>query len=133
MGVSVRVLFTFAICEFVEEYRQFAVTDDFDEAHHLRESPIRYHADRAEAVIALGELDRAEALVSRLEERARALPRPWILAVSARCRGLLRSARGDQDAALASLLESIAHYKRLDIPIERARALYNHCPRQCCH
>ena len=123
IAAMVRGLIAFARGEFVEADRQFAVTDDFDEAHHLRESPNRYHADRAEAVIALGELDRAEALVSRLEERARALPRPWILAVSARCRGLLRSARGDQDAALASLLESIAHHERLDMPIERARTL----------
>jgi DNA-binding CsgD family transcriptional regulator len=116
-------LVAFARGEYAEADRQFGVNDDFDEAHHLREPPNRHHADRVEAVIVLGDLDRAETLVSRLEERARALPRPWILAVSARSRGLLRSARGDQDAALASLLEAIAHHERLDMPIERARTL----------
>ncbi len=114
-------LVAFARGEYAEADRQFAINDDFDEAHHVREPPNRYHADHVEAVISLGDLDRAETLVSRLEARARALPRPWISAVSARSRGLLRSARGDQDGAVASLLEAMTHHLRLDMPLERAR------------
>ena len=51
-------------------------------------------ADHAEAVIGLGDLARAEELVQRMEQRASALPRPWISAVSARSRGLLNAATG---------------------------------------
>src|SRR5438445_5117590 len=107
----------------VEADRQFSRSDAFDEAHHVREPPNRYHADHAEAVISLGDLDRAEKLVSRLEERAKALPRLWILAISARTRGLLQSARGDQDGALASIQEAMKHHEHLDMSLENARTL----------
>ena len=116
-------LVAFAGGQYVEAVHQFAVNDAFDESHHIREPPNRYHADEAEAVISLGLLDRAEALVSRLEERARSLPRPWVLAVSTRTRGLLKSARGDQDGALASIQQALIHHERLDMPLERARTL----------
>jgi DNA-binding CsgD family transcriptional regulator len=116
-------LVAFARGEYAEADRQFALNDAFDASHHLREPPNRYHADRAEALILLGDLDRAETLIARLEERARALPRPWVLAVSARSRGLLQSARGDQDGAVSSLQEAIKHHERLNMPLERARTL----------
>jgi DNA-binding CsgD family transcriptional regulator len=116
-------LVAFTRGEYAEADRQFALNDAFDASHHLREPPNRHHADRAEAVIALGDLDRAEALIARLEERARVLPRPWLLAVSARSRGLVQSARGDQDGALSSLQKAINHHEHLDMPLERARTL----------
>jgi DNA-binding CsgD family transcriptional regulator len=100
---------------------QFSRIDAVDASYHVRESPNRFHADHAEAVIALGDLDRAEAMVSRMEARAAALPRPWILSVSARCRGILQSARGDQDGALASLQSAMRHHEQLAMPVERAR------------
>jgi DNA-binding CsgD family transcriptional regulator len=71
----------------------------------------------------MGDLDRAERLVARLEERAKELPRPWVLAVSARCRGLLQSARGDQDGAIVSMQLAMTHHEHLDMPLERARTL----------
>ncbi len=114
-------LVAFARSDYKEADRRFALNDDFDASHHLREPPNRYHADHAEAVISLGDLDRAETLVLQLEERARAVPRPWVLAVSARSRGLIQSARGDQDGALESMLSAIKHHERLDMPMERAR------------
>jgi DNA-binding CsgD family transcriptional regulator len=116
-------LVAFARGEYAEADRQFALNDAFDATHHLREPPNRYHADRAEAVISLGDLDRAETLISRLEERAKELPRPWVLAVSARCRGLLQSARGDQDGAIESMQLAMTHHEHLDMPLERARTL----------
>jgi DNA-binding NarL/FixJ family response regulator/predicted negative regulator of RcsB-dependent stress response len=106
-----------------EADRQFSRSDAFDEAHHVREPPNRFHADHAEAVIMLGDLDRAEELVTRMETRARATPRPWINGVSARSRGLLMSARGDQDGALAAVEQAIKHQEHLDMPYERARTL----------
>ena len=68
--------------------------------HNREPATNRFHADHAEAVIGLGDLAWAEVLVQRMEVRASALPRPWINAVSARCRGLLHAAAGDLDAAL---------------------------------
>lgn len=49
-------------------------------------------ADTLEVLIAVGELDEAEALLVPWEERSRALDRAWALAVLARCRGLLLAA-----------------------------------------
>jgi DNA-binding CsgD family transcriptional regulator len=83
----------------------------------------RFQPDHAEAVIATGDLDRAAALVERLEERAATLPRPWILSTAARCRGLLRAGRGDLDGAEAALREALGHHERLDMPFELARTL----------
>ncbi|HYM95975.1 MAG TPA: LuxR C-terminal-related transcriptional regulator, partial [Candidatus Sulfotelmatobacter sp.] len=109
--------------DYAEADRQFSIKDEVNNSLHVREPPDRFHADHAEAVIALGDLDRAEELIRRMEARALAIPRPWILAVSARTRGLLRSARGDQDGALASMQEAVGHHAGLDMPLERARTL----------
>src|SRR5438132_5333541 len=116
-------LVAFGRGDYAEAALQFAVNDAFDESHNIREPPNRYHADEAEAVISLGDLDRAEKLVSPLEERARALPRPWVRAVSSRCRGLLQSARGDQEVALVSMQEALKRHQALAMPFERARTL----------
>ena len=55
--------------------------------------------DEIEALVELGNLDRAEPLVRWLEERSAALDRPWARAAAGRCRGLLHAARGDIDGA----------------------------------
>ncbi|MGE5133788.1 MAG: AAA family ATPase [Gemmatimonadota bacterium] len=110
--------------DLAEADRQLSRADEITQAIHAREpAGDRYHADHAEAVIGLGDLARAATLVSRLEARARALPRPWILAVSARCRGLLNAARGDLDGALASYEQALAAHQGLDMPVEHGRTL----------
>ena len=83
----------------------------------------RFHPDHVEAVIALGELDRAENLVGRLEARGQVFPRPWTLAIAARCRGLLLAARGDVAEAAAALDRALAEHERLPMPFELARTL----------
>jgi DNA-binding CsgD family transcriptional regulator len=90
--------------------------------------PARYriHGDLAEAVIALGDLERAASLLESLEERSRVFPRPWILAVTARCRSLLLAARGQLDAALEMSTEALGHHDRLAMPFERARSQLVH-------
>jgi DNA-binding CsgD family transcriptional regulator/DNA polymerase III delta prime subunit len=123
LAAMVLGLVAFSRGDHAEADRQFSAIQAVDASHHLREPPNRFHADHAEAVISLGDLDRAEALVSTLEARAKALPRPWVLAASARSRGLLRSARGDQDGALLSMQAAMNHHERLDMPFERARTL----------
>ena len=107
-----------------EADRQLALADAADEALHVREpASERFQADHAEAVVALGDLERAERLVQRLELRAERLPRPWICAVAARSRGLLASARGDLDDALSALEAALAHHDKLQMPLERGRTL----------
>ena len=76
-----------------------------------------------EALVELGELDRAEPLLQWFEGRAAALDRPWARAAASRCRALIRAARGDGDGATAALADAIRHHDRTSLPFERARTL----------
>jgi DNA-binding CsgD family transcriptional regulator len=77
--------------------------------------------DYIEALVRLGELAEAEAMLAPVEERARRLDRIWALAASARCRALLMSARGDYPAASAALRQAFDAHERLEMPLELAR------------
>jgi DNA-binding NarL/FixJ family response regulator len=77
--------------------------------------------DEIEALIALGELDQAEAVLGRLEGQARARDRALALAGAARCRGLLAAARGDLDRALEAVEEAVEHHRRVPQPFDLAR------------
>lgn len=79
--------------------------------------------DHVEALVALGELDRAHALVGRLDEAARIAPTPWVLAVGARCTALVTAAGGDLETAAAALERALDEHERLPMPFERARTL----------
>jgi DNA-binding CsgD family transcriptional regulator len=104
--------------------RQLTRADQINDLVHNREpANQRFQADHAEAVLGLGDAERGEQLVARLEARAAALPRPWITAVSARCRGLLHAARGDLDGALASYERALTGHADLDMPAELGRTL----------
>ena len=48
--------------------------------------------DQVEAALALGDVERAAAVVERLDEAARVAPTPWVLAVGARSAALLAAA-----------------------------------------
>jgi ATP/maltotriose-dependent transcriptional regulator MalT len=107
-----------------EADEQLSRADESEEAlHHREPATARFHADHAEAVTGLGDLARADRLVQRMEARARAVPRPWIEAVSARCRGLLNAACGDLDGALADYERALAAHQTLDMPAEHGRTL----------
>ena len=84
---------------------------------------MRFVFDDIEALIALGRLDEAEPLLDLVEGRARRLDRASAVAAAARCRGLLEAARGDTDAALASLQGALAEHERVSMPFEEARTL----------
>ena len=79
--------------------------------------------DRVEAVVGIGDLDRAAGIVEALEQAARVAPTPWTLVMAARGRGLLQAARGDLDAAVDSCEQALAAHERLPMPFERARTL----------
>ncbi|HEX6256528.1 MAG TPA: helix-turn-helix transcriptional regulator [Euzebyales bacterium] len=83
--------------------------------------PAFFLPDALEALIALGELGRADVLTTALEQRAHALDRTWALATGGRCRALLHAARGDLDAARTAADRAAAAHERIDMPFERAR------------
>jgi DNA-binding CsgD family transcriptional regulator/Tfp pilus assembly protein PilF len=79
--------------------------------------------DWVEALVAAGDLERAEAAAARLEEQGRRLRRGLALAGAARCRGLVAASRGELDAADAAFERALAEHERLPFPFERARTL----------
>ena len=79
--------------------------------------------DHIEALIALGELGRAEFLIDLLDQRGRVLDRAWALATAGRCHGLLLAARGDLPAALESLAHALTQHQRMSMPLELGRTL----------
>ena len=83
----------------------------------------RFHANHVEAVIGLGDLDRAERLLGRFEGWGRATGRAWTLATAARCRSLLLAARGDMEDAVQALEEAMRHHQDLAMPFEFGRTL----------
>ena len=83
----------------------------------------RVDGDAIEAALAVGDVDRAQGLLVRFEERAARSRIPWSLAVSARCRGLVLAAQGELDAAAEALERALAEHARCPMPFERARTL----------
>jgi DNA-binding CsgD family transcriptional regulator len=86
----------------------------------------RVDGDAIEAVVAVGDLDRAESLTVRFEERAARSGIPWSLAVSARCRGVLLAAQGELEGAAGALARALTEHERCAMPFERARTLLIH-------
>jgi DNA-binding CsgD family transcriptional regulator len=83
----------------------------------------RVEADRIEAAVGVDDIARAERLTTRLERQAERSQIPWGLAAAARCSGILASARGDAEGAVAALARALAAHERCPVPFERARTL----------
>jgi len=79
--------------------------------------------DLLDALVAVGELDEAEAIAVTTEKRARALDRAWALALCARTRAMVAAARGDVTSAWAAFDDALAHHARTDDPFQHARTL----------
>jgi DNA-binding CsgD family transcriptional regulator len=79
--------------------------------------------DEIEAIIALGDLERAEDLIGWMEEVGAATKRAWTQATSARCRGLQRAAHGQIEEAVGALEDALSHHQRISMPFEQARTL----------
>ena len=79
--------------------------------------------DEIEALVALGDLARADDLTAWMEEVAGATQRAWTLATGARSRALIQAARNDLAAADATLERSLAAHGRLPMPFELGRTL----------
>jgi DNA-binding CsgD family transcriptional regulator len=79
--------------------------------------------DAAEALVAVGRIDEAQALVDQLLENGRRLDRAWALALGSRCEALLLAARGDVPAALDAVDRALQQHERLPHPLELGRTL----------
>ena len=79
--------------------------------------------DEIEALIALGQFERASPLIDLLARQGAQFDRPWALAAAARCRGALAAACGDYRTAVLSFEEALAENQRANMPFERARIL----------
>src|SRR5260370_41268568 len=80
-------------------------------------------AEAIEALVALGQFDRAGRLTAMLEQAARRLHRGWALAQAERCRALLLAARGDLAAAAEAAGAALRRAERLELRLELARTL----------
>jgi DNA-binding CsgD family transcriptional regulator len=77
-----------------------------------------------EALVEIGDLEEAVAVLARLEDLAGRQEHPWGLATARRCRGVLGLAgRRYEDAAEAALAGAADEYGRLGLRLERGRAL----------
>jgi DNA-binding CsgD family transcriptional regulator len=76
-----------------------------------------------EALVAVGDLEAAAALLGALQDRAGRTDSAWERAVRARCNGLFRSAQGDYEGAFAAFDEALLEHTRLKVPFDRARTL----------
>jgi DNA-binding CsgD family transcriptional regulator len=80
-------------------------------------------ADELEALVALGQTDRAVELTGWLEDRSHSINRPTGLAVAARSRGLIRAAQGDSAAANEDFEQALGQHARRPCEYELARTL----------
>jgi DNA-binding CsgD family transcriptional regulator len=79
--------------------------------------------DEVEALVRLGELERARAYLEPFARQARARYRSWAVAVAERCHGLLLAARGEAGPALAALERALAAHELTEMAFDRARTL----------
>ena len=85
---------------------------------------LRFLPDEIEALVALGELDRADALLVGYEADAIRLQRPWARLAAARCRALHTAATGDSIRAVDALRVALDEHASAAQPFERARAMF---------
>ena len=74
-----------------------------------------------EALVAAGDLERAQSVLERLEEHAHAMAVPSADAAAARCRAMVLLQHGDLAAARAAIEDALAAHAHLREPFELAR------------
>jgi DNA-binding CsgD family transcriptional regulator len=82
----------------------------------------RFHGDLLEALVALGELERAEDLADQMDAAARPANRRRAVALVAYGRGLVHAARGESEAAVGELTRAVEALTALGMPFEAARS-----------
>jgi DNA-binding NarL/FixJ family response regulator len=82
-----------------------------------------YLATAIEALASIGDLDHSAELLMALEDRAGRIDSSRERATRARCRGLLCSAQGDYDGAVAAFDEALREHELLTSPFDSGRTL----------
>jgi DNA-binding CsgD family transcriptional regulator len=106
------------------------------EAHGVFEWPVAMPLpDAIEALLATGEVDRADRVTKAFVEWGPLFDRPWVLALSGRCQALVLAAQGDLDGAEAAALRAVIAHELLAMPFELARTLLvlGQVQRRCGH
>lgn len=87
--------------------------------------PIRcaYLSDHIEALIALGQFERADRLTVMLEEAGERHARDWVRHQAGRCRALLFAAAGNLDAAARAVDDALEIGHRIEHRLDYARTL----------
>ncbi|MGE5689738.1 MAG: ATP-binding protein [Pseudomonadota bacterium] len=102
---------------------RFAVHDEERRAAGFARSTELHLGEYAEALLALGRADDAEALLDAWDADARAVDHLWAPVEIARCRALAAAARGEVADAVGLLADAAAGHERVGDPFGRARAL----------
>ena len=84
---------------------------------------ISFIGDEIEALVQLGEVDRAGELADELERRGHELHRQTLVALSARCRALVLGSRGESRTPVAALETAVELSRRIGLRFERARTV----------
>lgn len=95
----------------------------WDKAGALDLGALPLRSELAEVLLLTGEVDEAEALVTRMQELAEVAGRPRGRAEAVFASAHLLAARGQLDEAAIQADIAIAAYQALDLPVYRARAL----------
>ncbi|HWJ83103.1 MAG TPA: AAA family ATPase [Nocardioides sp.] len=82
-----------------------------------------WSVDAVEAAAASGHAEHAERLAASWEERAAALGYPWVGALAARCRAVVRAHGGDLAAAVEACDEALVLHDEAGMAFNRARVL----------
>jgi DNA-binding CsgD family transcriptional regulator len=107
-----------------EAHRYLSRAVELKQAMGVREPAyFRIVPDEVEALVALGQLDEADALLAPFEDAGRSLDRAWAIATGARCRALVFAARGDLQGASAAADEAVRRHERLPLPFELGRTI----------
>ena len=85
--------------------------------------PLRAHADFVQALVELGELDRAEEVCAEFLRRARTGGSAPALALALAGHGRVAAASHDLDRAAASVDEALVEHDRATVPFDLARTL----------
>jgi DNA-binding CsgD family transcriptional regulator len=106
-------------CELLRAVWSYMEHEGIDEPGAFPVAP-----ELVEALVELGELDEAAAVVDRLGRLSEEQAHPWGLATAKRCAALVGLAGdGYREADAARLAEAAADYGRLGLRIDRARSL----------
>ncbi len=89
------------------------------------ESPARFPVlpEAVEALLAVGNRDRAAELAREQRRLAEALGRPWVLALAARCEACVAAVDGDEDRAISCFERAGREHAKQERLLDRARTL----------